>query len=48
MSRRPAIGQTAPDFELPVHSGGDADRWSLDDHLGHDRVVVLIFHRHIH
>ena len=48
VSRRPAIGQPAPRFELPVHGNAEEDQWSLDGHLGQDRAVVLIFHRHIH
>jgi len=48
VSRRPAIGQTAPRFELPAHDGNATTPWSLDDQLGHGRAIVLIFHRHIH
>lgn len=50
---RPTIGQLAPRFELPVHGVGDTPgeseaTWSLDEHVGGRRAVVLIFHRHIH
>ena len=40
---QPCIGQPAPDIEL-VDRGGNP--WHLTDQRG--RVVVLIFHRHVH
>ena len=47
--RRPALGQPAPRFELPVHrTDGAAELWSLDDVIQQGRAAVLIFHRHIH
>ncbi len=39
----PAVGARAPHVELTDASGRP---WSSADHAG--RVVVLIFHRHIH
>jgi peroxiredoxin len=42
MSGAVAVGDVAPEIELPDHEG---HLWRLSAHRG--RVVVVLFHRHL-